>query len=291
MMSKHAVKIPMPSRPIPGTELTLHQVPSAMDNLIWLISSTGGDAFAVDGPTVGEVDAYCEEHGLKLVGILNTHIHGDHIGINHALAKEGRLTEMRVVGAKKTADSIPGLTDAVEDGDHIEILGTPVEVMLTEGHINGHISYVIGGALFCGDTLFGGGCGYLFDGPPQTMHESLQRLAALPAETLVCCAHEYTEDNMHFAWWVGSETEDLILRIKDVAARRAEGATTLPSTIGIERATNPFIRACESDVVAACSERAGRAVEPGAQTFAVLRGLKDQKIYREAPRQNYPAGD
>ena len=154
--------------------------------------------------------------GSILMGILNTHTHGDHIGINHALMRAGRLDAMTVVGARKTADAIPGLTMPVEDGDRIEVLGTPVDVMLTEGHINGHISYLVGGALFCGDTLFGGGCGYLFDGPPSSMHESLQRLAALEPDTLVCCAHEYTEDNMRFAWWVVL-TEALTARIREVA--------------------------------------------------------------------------
>ena len=165
-MSKHVVEVPNPAQKIPGTDLMLHQVPSATDNLIWLISAPDGQTFAVDGPAIREVDIYCEEHRLNLMGILNTHTHGDHIGINHALMRAGRLDAMTVVGARKTADAIPGLTMPVEDGDRIEVLGTPVDVMLTEGHINGHISYLVGGALFCGDTLFGGGCGYLFDGPP-----------------------------------------------------------------------------------------------------------------------------
>ncbi len=288
-MSHHVVQVPMVPRLIPGTELTLHQVPSATDNLIWLLSSSDGSAFAVDGPSVKEVDLYCEAQGLTLVGVLNTHIHGDHIGINHALQKSDRLKELMVVGAKKTADAIPGLTHPVEDGDSLEILSTRVEVMLTEGHINGHISYLVGGALFCGDTLFGGGCGYLFDGPPRTMHESLQRLAALPPETLVCCAHEYTQDNMAFAWWVGAENDALISRIRDVHERRRKGATTLPSTIGLERQTNPFIRVGDEAVTAACSKHAGREVDPGAATFALLRGMKDQKKYREDPRPGYPA--
>ena len=289
-MSQHAVQIPMSPRLIPGTDLQLHQVPSATDNLIWLISSASGDAFAVDGPGVKEVDHYCDLHGLNLVGILNTHIHGDHIGINHALEKSSRLETMTVVGARKTAESIPGLTCPVEDGDVVEILSTRVDVMLTEGHINGHISYLIGEALFCGDTLFGGGCGYLFDGPPTTMHESLQRLAALPPETLVCCAHEYTEDNMAFAWWVGADSDALITRIKEVSKLRSRGETTLPSTIGLECDTNPFIRVYDHAVVKASSDHAGRRVEPGAATFALLRAMKDQKRYKDAPRPDYPAG-
>ena len=160
--------------------------------------------------------------------------------------------------------------------------------MLTEGHINGHISYLIGGALFCGDTLFGGGCGYLFDGPPSSMHKSLQRLAALEPDTLVCCAHEYTEDNMRFAWWVGADSEALTARIREVAKIRGRGASTLPSTIGLERATNPFIRVFEDTVIAACSKKTNTAEEPGAATFAKLRRLKDQKVYRDHPREGYP---
>ena len=287
-MSKHVVEFPNPAQRIPGTELMLHQVPSATDNLIWLISAPDGQTFAVDGPAIREVDSYCEEHRLTLIGILNTHTHGDHIGINHALMRAGRLDAMTVVGACKTADAIPGLTKAVDDGDRIEVLGTPVDVMLTEGHINGHISYLIGGALFCGDTLFGGGCGYLFDGPPSSMHKSLQRLAALEPDTLVCCAHEYTEDNMRFAWWVGADSEALTARIREVAKIRGRGASTLPSTIGLERATNPFIRVFEDTVIAACSKKTNTAEEPGAATFAKLRRLKDQKVYRDHPREGYP---
>ena len=287
-MSKHVVEFPNPAQRIPGTELMLHQVPSATDNLIWLISAPDGQTFAVDGPGIREVDSYCEQHRLTLIGILNTHTHGDHIGINHALMRAGRLDAMTVVGARKTADAIPGLTMAVNDGDRIEVLGTPVDVMLTEGHINGHISYLIGGALFCGDTLFGGGCGYLFDGPPSSMHKSLQRLAALEPDTLVCCAHEYTEDNMRFAWWVGADSEALTERIREVAKIRGRGASTLPSTIGLERATNPFIRVFEEAVIAACSKKTNTAEEPGADTFAKLRRLKDEKIYRDHPREGYP---
>ena len=109
-MSKHVVEFPNPAQRIPGTELMLHQVPSATDNLIWLISAPDGQTFAVDGPAIREVDSYCEEHRLTLIGILNTHTHGDHIGINHALMRAGRLDAMTVVGARKTADAIPGLT-------------------------------------------------------------------------------------------------------------------------------------------------------------------------------------
>ena len=188
-MSKHVVEVPNPAQKIPGTDLMLHQVPSATDNLIWLISAPDGQTFAVDGPAIREVDIYCEEHRLNLMGILNTHTHGDHIGINHALMRAGRLDAMTVVGAD-FADAIPGLTMPVEDGDRIEVLGVPVDVMLTEGHINGHISYLVGGALFA-------------EIPSLVMRISFRWTTELDASGLnawrqllspihwVCCAHEH----------------------------------------------------------------------------------------------------
>ena len=279
----------MSSCPLPGTSLTLHQVPSASDNLIWLLSDTTGATYAVDGPTSTEVDAYCSREQLRLVGILNTHVHADHIGINVALQKEGRLKDLRVVGARKTAEAVPGLTDPVEDGDVIDVLGTQVEVMLTEGHLDGHISFVIGGAVFCGDTLFAGGCGYLFDGPPSAMHASLQKIAALPDETLVCCAHEYTEDNLRFAWWLEADTPALDARIQEVGALRSEKRSTLPSTIGLEKTTNPFLRVFEEGMVEQCVSKSGEVVQFGEETFAGLRALKDRGVYRKSPRPGYPA--
>ena len=120
--------------------------------------------------------------------ILNTHTHWDHIGINNDLERRGELARFRVVGPAKVASDVPGITEAVREGDSIQFGGVTGRVMLTEGHLNGHVSYVFGDVLFCGDTLFGGGCGYLFDGPPAKMFQSLLRLAALPGETRVLCA-------------------------------------------------------------------------------------------------------
>src|SRR5690606_4633145 len=152
-----------------------------------------------DGPDAEATLEHVRAHGLRLTTILNTHTHGDHVGINRDLERRGLLGGMRVFGAAKKASEVPGLTDQLNEGDRFALFGQDVAVMLTEGHIDGHISFLVDCLLFSGDTLFGAGCGYLFDGPPAKMHDSLYRLASLPAETRVFCAHEYTEDNLRFA--------------------------------------------------------------------------------------------
>lgn len=270
--------------------LEVHQVPAWQDNLIWVgVCTKSGSAFAVDGPDAGGVLDYCEAKGLKLSTILNTHTHGDHIGINQDLDRRGLLSSMRVIGAKQRASEIPGLTDGVGEGDTVRLGELDVQVMLTEGHIDGHLSYLIDGVLFCGDTLFAGGCGYLFDGPPTKMFGSLSRLRELEDDTQVCCAHEYTEDNMRFAWSVDADNAALAERIRDVWAVRAAGGCTVPSTIGLERATNPFMRfdapALRQRVAAAMPDR---SLDSDADVFAATRALKDRKDYRERGDDSLP---
>ena len=287
-MSKHVVEVPNPAQKIPGTDLMLHQVPSATDNLIWLISAPDGQTFAVDGPAIREVDSYCEEHRLNLMGILNTHTHGDHIGINHALMRAGRLDAMTVVGARKTADAIPGLTMPVEDGDpnrgpwysggrHApKAISTAISLISSVARSFAEIpSLVVDADIFSMDHR------ELDARKPPT-------LGSLEPDTLVCCAHEYTEDNMRFAWWVGADSEALTARIREVSEVRGRGASTLPSTIGLECATNPFIRVFEETLIEACSKKTNSSTEPGAATFAKLRRLKDEKVYRDHPREGYP---
>lgn len=262
--------------------LEVHQIPAWKDNLVWLaVCQETGEVAAVDGPEAGGVLAYCEAQGLTLKTILNTHTHPDHIGINLDLARRGLLDGMRVVGAKSRAKDIPGLTEPVEEGDTVRVGSCEAQVLLTEGHIDGHLSFVFDDVLFCGDTLFAAGCGYLFDGPPSKMYRSLARLRELDPETRVCCAHEYTEDNLRFAWSVDPENEALAERIRAVWAVRAEGGATVPSTIGEERATNPFLRfdapALRRRVAAAWPDR---DLASDADVFAATRALKDRKDYR-----------
>ena len=196
----------------------------------------------MDGPSAKEVFAYCEANKLELTTILNTHTHWDHVGINNDLKRQGRMDNIRVFGAKKRASEVPCLTDPLEDGDIFQLGELEGKVWLTEGHINGHISFIFDEFLFCGDTMFAGGCGYLFDGPAQKMHDSLQRLSTLASDTWVCCAHEYTEDNLKFALSVEPNNQKLQDRNVSVLQIRNLGKSTLPSTIGLELETNPFLR-------------------------------------------------
>lgn len=262
--------------------LTIHQIPSLRDNLIWLLQcNKTGVAAVVDGPEAGPLLAYCEAQGIALSTVFNTHTHPDHIGVNLELAKRGLLAGMRVVGSAAQRTNVPGITETVQGGDNISLGAARGRVLSTEGHVDGHVSYVFDDVVFCGDTMFSAGCGYLFDGPPAKMHDSLTRLAALPEHTRVCCAHEYTEDNLRFAWSVDAGNEALAQRIRDVWALRAEGGCTIPTTIGIERATNPFLRHAEPSLVARLREAwPDRPLSSAAEIFAATRALKDRKDYQ-----------
>jgi len=262
--------------------LRVHQVPAAEDNLVWLVECVAsGEVAAVDGPSAKETLAYCDANGLKLTTILNTHTHPDHVGINRDLGRRGLLEGMRVVGFSGRPADIPGLTEGVDEGSVVMLGAVEGRVLRTEGHIDGHISFLFGDVLFCGDTLFTAGCGYLFDGPPETMHASLERLALLPAETRVCCAHEYTQDNLRFAWSVEPGNADLAQRIRSTWEARSRGECVVPSTIGLERRTNPFLRTQSSEVRASVAAAwSGRELATGAEVFAATRELKDRKDYR-----------
>jgi hydroxyacylglutathione hydrolase len=269
--------------------LEVHQVPSATDNLIWVVVARDGEAAAVDGPEAGTVLDYCKARGYRLTTIFNTHTHGDHIGINWDLDKRGMLGSMRVVGPRPVAKDVPGLTEPVDEGDTTAFAGVEGKVMLTEGHIDGHVTFVLDGVLFCGDTMFGAGCGYLFDGPPPKMWKSLERLAALDGAHRVCCAHEYTQDNLRFAWSVEPGNEDLAQRIRSTWALRAEGRSSVPSTIEVERKTNPFLRHASpilrEHVAKAMSDR---SLSTPVEIFAATRALKDRKDYRNLSDSTLP---
>jgi hydroxyacylglutathione hydrolase len=277
----HVVSKPAAPFGISGGALEVHQVPAAQDNLIWLLVTSGGEAAAVDGPDAAGVLDYCAAHAFRLTTLLNTHTHHDHIGINRDLERRGLLASMRVVGPRPVASDVPGITEQVDDGDTVDFGGVKASVLLTEGHINGHISFVFDGALFCGDTLFGAGCGYLFDGPPAKMHASLERLGALPEATRVCCAHEYTQDNLRFAFSVEPGNGELRERIRSTWQIRGRGESSLPSTIGLEKRTNPFLRHAAPEI----RERVSRAMPErvlatAGDVFAATRALKDRKDYK-----------
>ncbi len=287
---EHVVTSPTPPFRTADGALEVHQIPSFLDNLIWLLVCTKTRAAAaVDGPRAAEVLAYCEANGLTLTAILNTHTHHDHVGINHELKSLGELAGLRVFGPARKASDVPGLTDPMDEGATVTVGEVRGRVMLTEGHMDGHVSYLFDDVLFCGDTLFAAGCGFLFHGPPEKMHQSLTRLVALPAETRVCCAHEYTEDNLRFAFSVEPDNEALAERIRAVWALRARGECSLPSTIGLERETNPFVRTSSATLL----ERVGaawpdRTLDSPAAVFAATRALKDRKDYRAIEDADLP---
>lgn len=286
----HVVTRPTPPFSALDGALEVHQVPVWQDNLSWIVVCTAtGEAAVVDGPEALPILEYAKAHDLNLRTIFNTHTHGDHVGINAKLARAGMLDQWRVVGAAQTRDAVPGITEEVAEGSRVRLGEVEGRIMETPGHIDGHISFVFGDVLFCGDTLFAGGCGYLFDGPAEVMHHSLTRLAALAGDTRVCCAHEYTQDNLRFAWSVEPENDALAARIREVWNLRADGGCTLPSTIELENATNPFLRtgseALRRHVGAAMPDR---PLDGPADVFAATRALKDRKDYRELTDDDLP---
>jgi hydroxyacylglutathione hydrolase len=285
----HIVSTPTPAFLSESGSLRIHQIPVWRDNLVWVAECTAtGEAAVIDGPEAQPVLDWAKSNDVRITSILNTHTHPDHVGINHELAHRGLLDGFRVVGPRLAAAGVPGLTVPVDDGDEVTIGAVRGKVWLTEGHIDGHVSYLFDNILFSGDTLFTGGCGYLFDGPPAKMFHSLMRLASLPDRTMVCCAHEYTEDNLLFAWSVEPDNEALARRIREVWAVRAEGGCTVPTTLAVERATNPFLRPGSPTLRANVSSAMGEALSTHAEVFAATRALKDRKDHKTLTAADLP---
>jgi len=239
-------------------------IPAFKDNYIWLLSA-GGHAVVVDPGEPAPVLARLTAEQLVLDAILITHHHADHQGGIAALLDRYSAT---VYGPAK--ESITGLHRPLSGGETISLLGQKIKVLAVPGHTLGHLAYCLAGGVFCGDTLFGAGCGRLFEGSPVQMHASLQALAALPDDTRVYCAHEYTEANLRFALAVEPDNPAVHARVKRVAELRAAGLPSLPSTLAEEKATNPFLRCHEPAVIAAALRNAAVDTSPVA-VFAAIR--------------------
>lgn len=251
--------------------LEVHQIPCLSDNYGYLIHDPDAKVTAtIDTPEVAPINAALEQKGWTLTHILNTHHHFDHAGGNLELKDRWQCT---IVGSRDDASRIPGIDVKVGDGDTYAFGNHEARVFDVSGHTIGHIAYYFADAakLFCGDALFALGCGRLFEGTPAQMWTSLQKLMALPDETGVYCAHEYTQANCAFALSVEPQNADLQARSRQIEALRSEGKPTVPSTIGLEKATNPFLRPASTDLQANLDLDGADLVE----IFAETRRRKD----------------
>ncbi|HZW17988.1 MAG TPA: hydroxyacylglutathione hydrolase [Luteimonas sp.] len=245
-------------------------LPAFEDNYIWTLRGDDGRAIVVDpgeaGPVLAAADA-----GLRPQAILLTHHHTDHIGgVEELLRRWPGLPVLAPVD-----DRIPVASRRVGDDERVELGGWAFDVLAVPGHTVSHIAFHGHGLLFCGDTLFSLGCGRMFEGTPAQMLASLDRLAALPGDTLVCCGHEYTLSNAAFARAVEPDNPALARRIEEAQAMRQSGRPTLPSTLAGECDTNPFLRVDAPAVRAAVASQAGHAPGDRVATFAALRRWKD----------------
>ncbi len=244
------------------------------DNYIWLVyHDDSRQALVVDPGDAEPAIAALEERGLTLAAILITHHHFDHVG---GLATLKERFSPHVYGPHNP--TIEGIDSRLASDDNIEVLGLDFSVLEVPGHTLDHIAFYHAGEpplLFCGDTLFAGGCGRLFEGTPEMMHDSLQKLAALPGNTRVYCAHEYTLANLAFARAVEPDNAALAARIKDAEATRQREEPTVPSDMRLELETNPFLRCTTAELHNSLQQQGRLEGDSPVEVFATVRGWKD----------------
>ncbi|HYW18935.1 MAG TPA: hydroxyacylglutathione hydrolase [Nodularia sp. (in: cyanobacteria)] len=246
------------------------------DNYIFLLYDEQQNIAAVVDPAEAEpVLKQLAELKAELVAIFNTHHHNDHVGGNKELIQH--FPNLTVYGGAEDQGRIPGQQVFLQQGDRVQFGDRTAEVFFIPGHTRAHIAYYFfpvksreAGELFCGDTLFAGGCGRLFEGTPTQMVESLGKLRSLPDHTRVWCAHEYTLKNLQFALTVDTENKELQRRYEEVKNHRSRHEATVPSLLGVEKLTNPFLRWEQPSL-----QLAVKSSDP-VQTFARLRGMKDK---------------
>jgi hydroxyacylglutathione hydrolase len=241
------------------------------DNYVWTLRKDGR-AVVVDPGDARPVLEFLSREKLELSAILATHHHADHVG---GIAELLRHRAVPVYGPR--GEPIPTLTHPVSEGDTVTLdaLDVSFSVLDIPGHTRAHIAYYGAGALFCGDTLFACGCGRLFEGTAEQMYASLEKLRALPDETRVYCGHEYTLANIGFARNVDPSNESLKAREQQARRMRDAGQPTLPSTLGEEKATNPFLRCAEPAVVESANKYLGRRIADPVRVFAAIRDWKN----------------
>jgi hydroxyacylglutathione hydrolase len=264
--------------------MRVERIPTLRDNYTYLvIDPDSNEAAVVDAPEAAPVVARASALGVRVTKILSTHHHPDHSAANPELAKRYGVP---VLGHESDSERLPGFTDGLREGDTVTVGGLSARVLFIPAHTRGHIAYVFPGAVFSGDTLFAAGCGRLFEGTPAMMHEALNvKLSALPGDTRVYCGHEYTLNNLRFAMTVEPGNAELAKKLEWAEQRRARAAPdwhdatademTIPSTIGEERATNPFMRAASPEIVASVRARHPDSVDDPVKILGRIRQMKD----------------
>lgn len=255
--------------------MKIYRVPVLSDNYIFLLHDLEKNIAAVVDPAEAElVLKLLKELNAELVAIFNTHHHGDHVGGNEKLRQH--YPQITIYAGEEDRGRIPGQEVFLKEGDRVEFAGRTAEVFFIPGHTRAHIAYYFpptqpedAGELFCGDTIFAGGCGRLFEGTPAQMVESISKLRKLPDNTRVWCAHEYTLNNLKFALTVDCENVDLQNRYTQVQADRRQDIPTVPSLLGLEKLTNPFLRWDTPTI------RSAMNATEEVTVFARLRGKKD----------------
>lgn len=251
--------------------LEIHQIPCLSDNYGYLIrDSATGSVASIDTPDPEAINSALEQKNWMLTHILNTHHHFDHTGGNLALKEKWGC---KIIGPKGEAEKIPGLDQAVGEGDMISLGSSSSEVFDTPGHTAGHIVYLFqdDSAAFVGDTIFALGCGRLFEGTAEEMWSSLSKIANWPGHTKLYCAHEYTQANAQFALSIDPEFPPLLERSAAIDTARRNGEPTVPMTVADELATSPFLRASDQSLAA----RLGMAGAAPVEVFAEVRRRKD----------------
>ncbi|MBW4515941.1 MAG: hydroxyacylglutathione hydrolase [Timaviella obliquedivisa GSE-PSE-MK23-08B] len=255
--------------------MKIHRIPVLSDNYIFLMVDAETGTAAVVDPAIAEpVLQLVQELKVELVAVFNTHHHGDHVGGNTQLLRH--FPQAIVYGGAEDRGRIPGQQVFLQEGDRVSFANREAQVLFVPGHTKAHIAYYFSpsdphnlGELFCGDTLFAGGCGRLFEGTPAQMVDSLSKIRALPDSTRVWCAHEYTLGNLRFAVTVEEQNKILQARLEQVKAMRQRSEATVPSVLGEEKATNPFLRWDQPGLQARVKS------QNPIQTFGRLRGMKD----------------
>jgi len=260
------------------SNMKVSMIKAFSDNYIWAISSNVGEKMALVDPGDANVCIeFIEQHQLQLSSILITHHHADHVGginklVDYCKSKQWPLT---IYGPE--SENIPHCDVTLNESQTVILADLDLEFAVIDlpGHTSGHIAYLSQDNLFCGDTLFSGGCGRLFEGTPSQMLSSLEKLSALPERTHVYCAHEYTQANLNFALTVEPCNSELVFYYNQVLQLREEGIATIPTSVMLEKKINPFLRCDQPSLMTSASEFSGDEVNDKLEAFTIIRNWKD----------------